>query len=125
MRKRRNIAMDAGTSRDELVAALDHEGNPLPNKVFRSEAHQHGIWHRAVSVFVLNQYGEILIERRSESKDLFPGFYDIVGGHLQPREEPVEAAAQEIYEELKLSVDRSRLEPLTRVDGLIEQIVLP
>jgi len=125
MRKRRDIEMDAGTTQDELLAALDHEGSLLPYPVFRSEAHRRGIWHRAVSVFVLNQYGEVLIERRAESKDLFPGFYDIVGGHLQPGQEPVDAAAQEIFEELKLSVDRPRLEPITPVDGLIEHVVLP
>src|SRR6266851_2364710 len=113
MRRRRDMAMDAGTARDELVAALDHDGKPLPSPVYRSDAHRLGIWHRAISVFVLNRYGEVLIERRSESKDLFPGFYDIVGGHLQPRQEPIEAAAQEIYEELGLRDTQTRLEQLT------------
>lgn len=112
-------------ARVELVAAIDQDGKPLQAQYSRTEAHRKGIWHRSVSIFVLNRYGEILIERRSDHKDLFPGFYDIVGGHLQPGQKPVDAARQEISEEIGLSVPSSRLEPLTQEDAVIEHVVLP
>lgn len=111
--------------RSELVAAIDHEGKPLESPVLRSDAHRHGIWHRSVSVFVLNQYGELLIERRSETKDLFPGYYDILGGHVQPGQAPLDTAVQEIGEELSISVRPSRLERLSPEDGVLERVVLP
>lgn len=112
-------------TRSELVAALDAYGNPLPYSVRRSDAHRLGIWHRSISVFAINRYGEILIERRSESKDLFPGYYDIPGGHLQPGQHPAESAARETKEELSIDAPASRFEPLTPEDGLIERVVLP
>lgn len=93
--------------------------------MLRSEAHRAGIWHRAVSVFVLNQFGEVLLERRSEHKDLFPGYYDIVGGHLQPGKRPEQAACREILEELQLTIPATRLEPVSSEDGVIERVVLP
>lgn len=114
----------ADTTGREFVAALDSSGQPI-TPVSRADAHRHGVWHRSVSIFVLNQYGEVLIERRSEHKDLFPGFYDIVGGHLQPGQKPVEAARQETYEELGLKVPSQRLERLVPDDAVIERVVLP
>src|SRR5690349_15520770 len=105
-------------SQGECIAALDAAGKPLATRVTRADAHRLGIWHRCVSVFVVNRYGEILIERRSHTKDLFPGFYDIVGGHLQFEEEPHDAACQEIFEELGLCVTPPRLEQLAPADGV-------
>lgn len=113
------------TGANELVAALDPEGKPLKSRVTRAEAHRRGIWHRTVSVFVLNRRGEVLIERRSDFKDLFPGVYDIVGGHLAPGQEPLEGGRQEIKEELSLCVPPRRLERLSAEDGVIEHVVLP
>ncbi|MCP4581760.1 MAG: NUDIX domain-containing protein [candidate division Zixibacteria bacterium] len=112
-------------TQDELVDALDSDGKPLPHPVSRSYAHRHGIWHRSISVFVLNRYGEALIERRSKNKDLFPGFYDIVGGHVHPEQTPLETACREVYEELNLKVSRKRFELLAPVDSVIERVVLP
>ena len=56
--------------RDEYISATDRDGKPLDEPVLRSEAHRQGIWHRSVSIFVLNRLGEILMECRSDHKDL-------------------------------------------------------
>jgi 2-phospho-L-lactate transferase/gluconeogenesis factor (CofD/UPF0052 family)/8-oxo-dGTP pyrophosphatase MutT (NUDIX family)/methylmalonyl-CoA mutase cobalamin-binding subunit len=117
--------MPKETGSEELVSALDPEGRPLKAGVTRAEAHRRGIWHQTVSVFVLNDHGEVLIERRSDFKDLFPGYYDIVGGHLGPGQKPVEGARQEIKEELSLDVPPERLEVLSGENEVIERVVLP
>jgi 8-oxo-dGTP pyrophosphatase MutT (NUDIX family)/2-phospho-L-lactate transferase/gluconeogenesis factor (CofD/UPF0052 family) len=110
---------------DELIEALDIAGNTLPEAVSRAEAHRRGVWHRAVSIFVLNPRGEILIEQRSQHKDLFPGLYDIPGGHVKPGQRPAEAALEELREEVDLTVEPSRLDPLSDEDAVIERVVLP
>src|SRR6266850_1245788 len=117
--------MPTETGRDELVSALDSEGRQLRTDVTRAEAHRRGIWHQTVSVFVLNDHGEVLVERRSDFKDLFPGFYDIVGGHLSPGEKPPERARQEIKKELSRCVQPRRLEKLSAENEIIERVVLP
>ena len=118
------MSLEGGTSGEELVAATDAFGNPWLEQVSRSKAHRQGVWHRSVSVFVLNRLGEVLVEKRSENKDLFPGFYDIVGGHLHPGELPSDAACQEISEELGLSIASSRLEALAPEDSVVERVFL-
>ncbi|MEN3331117.1 MAG: hypothetical protein V7641_482 [Blastocatellia bacterium] len=110
---------------DEFIEALDSDGNILPELVSRKEAHRRGIWHRTVSVIVLNSFGEILLEKRSPHKDLFPGLFDIPGGHLKPRQQPTEAACEELREEIGLHREANDLEPLSEEGAIIERVVLP
>jgi 2-phospho-L-lactate transferase/gluconeogenesis factor (CofD/UPF0052 family)/8-oxo-dGTP pyrophosphatase MutT (NUDIX family) len=110
---------------EELIEALDQDGNILPEVVSRKEAHRRGIWHRTVSIVVLNSLGEILLEKRSLHKDLFPGLYDIPGGHLKPGQNPAQAACDELREEAGLIRDANSLEPITDEDAIIERVVLP
>ncbi|MDB4433411.1 2-phospho-L-lactate transferase CofD family protein, partial [bacterium] len=74
---------------------------------------------------MLNTHGEVLLERRSQHKDLFPGLYDIPGGHVKPGSSPAEAAVEELREELSLEIDPERLSQLSDEDGLIERVVMP
>ncbi|HYU34486.1 MAG TPA: 2-phospho-L-lactate transferase CofD family protein [Thermoanaerobaculia bacterium] len=110
---------------DELLAALDSSGKILPEPVSRQEAHRRGIWHRSVAIFVLSSQGEILLEKRSLHKDLFPGFFDIPGGHVRSGQAPAETAREELREELGLVVEPSRLQPLSEEDAILERVVLP
>src|ERR1017187_8101727 len=110
---------------DELLTALDHEGKILAEGVLRSEAHRRGVWHRSIGVIVLNANGEVLLEKRSLHKDVFPGFYDIPGGHVKFGAGALRTALEEIREELSLALPPNRLAPLCDEDGLKERIVLP
>jgi 2-phospho-L-lactate transferase/gluconeogenesis factor (CofD/UPF0052 family)/8-oxo-dGTP pyrophosphatase MutT (NUDIX family) len=111
--------------KNELLSGITSDGILLDTPIKRSDAHRSGIWHRAVSIIVLNSHGEIIIEQRSAHKDLYPGYYDIVGGHIQFNQSPIEAAICEIKEELSLKADKKRLEALCKDDELIEHVVLP
>jgi 2-phospho-L-lactate transferase/gluconeogenesis factor (CofD/UPF0052 family)/8-oxo-dGTP pyrophosphatase MutT (NUDIX family) len=109
---------------DEQLAALDEQGNLLEHGVLRSRAHREGLWHRTVSIFVLNPYGEILLEKRSRHQDLFPGFYDIPGGHVQFGCSPAATAEEELREELRVALT-AKPTALCREDGIEERVVLP
>ncbi|MHB1397398.1 MAG: NUDIX hydrolase [Trichloromonadaceae bacterium] len=59
--------------------------------------------HRVAHVLVVNDRGEILLQKRSQSKDIQPGKWDTsVGGHLDPGEDYLVAATREMAEELGL-----------------------
>src|SRR6187200_262654 len=76
----------------------------------RSEAHTRKWLHRAVQVFVFNGRGELLIHRRSATKDEFPlRLNTSASGHLHAGEEYPAAAERELMEELSLA---GELEPL-------------
>lgn len=49
----------------------------------REECHKTGLWHKAVAVFILsNNNNMILLQQRSNTKKLYPNFWDITGGHV-------------------------------------------
>jgi len=71
----------------------------------RSECHGNpALVHRVAHVLVFNRYGELLLQKRSENKDIQPGKWDTsVGGHLDPGEDYRQAAVREMHEELGLT----------------------
>ena len=59
--------------------------------------------HRSVCVIVTNAKNQILLQKRSQSKDTFPGFWTLsVTGHVSPNETYLRAAKRELFEELKI-----------------------
>lgn len=57
--------------------------------------------HRVVGVVITNSKGEILLQKRSQTKDFYPGFYTLAAtGHLTKGENYRQAAQREIEEEL-------------------------
>ena len=99
-----------GTPGDELVEVLDDEGNVV-DVVTRREIRDRHLLHRVSSVLVRNRAGEVYLHRRSETKDIYPGAYDVwAGGVLSPGETPEEGALRELEEEL--GVTGVQLRPL-------------
>lgn len=64
------------------IFPIVNEKDLVVGKISRKEAHNDpNIIHRAAGVFVFNSKGKLLIQKRSETKDTFPGCWDIsVGG---------------------------------------------
>lgn len=59
--------------------------------------------HRVVHVLVFNPDGELLLQKRSPTKDIQPGKWDTsVGGHLERGESYLSAAHREMAEEIGL-----------------------
>lgn len=87
---------------DEPVEHVSREGSVL-GTVTRAEMRAGRLRHRSVFVAVLDSAGRLLVHRRSESKDIWPGWWDVsVGGVLAPGEEWSEGAERELAEELGL-----------------------
>lgn len=63
--------------------------------------HQSGNLHRAFSVFVLNEAGEILLQKRAEGKYHSPGLWtNSCCSHPRPNESVLEAGERRLTEEL-------------------------
>jgi len=88
-------------SNKELLEVFDAEGH-LVGLFPRNECHKNKeLAHRAVHILVFNSKGDILLQKRSAKKDLYPLMWDTsVGGHLSPKESYLDAAARECEEEL-------------------------
>ncbi|GAB4433362.1 MAG: hypothetical protein OHK0040_03910 [bacterium] len=88
-------------SKMELLEAFDKDGNFI-GLFPRSECHKdRNLAHKAVHILVFNSLGELVLQKRSAKKDLYPLMWDTsVGGHLDPKESYFEAAIRECEEEL-------------------------
>lgn len=98
------------TDPDEPFEIFTPAGKPL-GIAARGRVHREGLWHRSAHVFLYNTRGQLLLQQRSASKDLYAGAWDYsVGEHLQPGEHYLQAALRGLAEEL--SVNLTTLTPL-------------
>ena len=74
----------------------------------RQLVHRDGDWHRAINVWMYTSRGELLLQRRAEGKDTFPGRWDVsVAGHITSGDSVLETALKEVEEELGISISSS------------------
>jgi 8-oxo-dGTP pyrophosphatase MutT (NUDIX family) len=84
---------------DELVEHVDEAGNVLA-VVTRAEMRASRLRHRTVCLIVVHA-GRLLVHRRADHKDIWPGYWDIAaGGVVGAGESWDDAARRELLEEL-------------------------
>ena len=92
---------------DEMLQLVDLDGNPAgqaPRSVCHSDK---SLIQMVVHIEIFNEKGEIFLQKRSETKDLYPGLWDTaVGGHVSAGEKPEEAVIREAEEELGIKPDK-------------------
>lgn len=81
----------------DVVDESDHVVATVPRSVMRRE----NLRHRSVGILVRDSDGQVLIHRRSELKDVWPGQWDLaVGGVVASGEDYATAARRELAEEV-------------------------
>jgi len=84
----------------ELVDVVDDDDHVIAT-VTRAEMRAGRLQHRAVSIAVLGTDGRLLVHRRADTKDVWPGMWDIAaGGVVAAGEDYDTAARRELAEEL-------------------------
>jgi isopentenyldiphosphate isomerase len=105
------------TSGEELVDLIDEQGRTI-GVVSRGQMRQERLPHRCVYLLVQNQRGELFIHRRTTTKDVYPGYWDVtVGGVLAAGESFDEGARREGLEELGVEVMPQLLFPFRYADA--------
>lgn len=91
---------------DELIDIFDKDNNSTGCQKMKSEAHRLGLWHRTAHVWIYNDHGELLLQKRASNKALWPDVWDIsAAGHIGAGETEIIGALREIKEELGLTVE--------------------
>lgn len=84
----------------EMVQIVDRDNcevEALPRHLMRSR----GQIHRACYILVLNARREIFVQKRTMTKDIYPGFWDVAaGGVVLAGESYEDSAVRELAEEL-------------------------
>jgi isopentenyl-diphosphate delta-isomerase len=84
----------------ENLILVDEFDNEVGSKE-KLEVHQLGLLHRAFSVFVFNDKGEILLQKRNSSKYHSGGLWtNTCCGHPRPKELVADAAKRRLFEEM-------------------------
>jgi 8-oxo-dGTP pyrophosphatase MutT (NUDIX family) len=94
-------------SADELVDLVDEDDNVV-EVVTRAEMRARGerARHRACYVAVLTSTDELVVHRRAEWKDVYPGWWDVCfGGVLGAGEAWPDAARRELLEEAGIEAE--------------------
>lgn len=81
----------------DVVSEVDE----VIGKETRKKVHEIGLWHRGVHVFLFNESGEMLIQKRSADRSSNPSKLDCsVSEHVQAGENYWDAATRGLKEEL-------------------------
>jgi isopentenyldiphosphate isomerase len=88
------------------VFDLVDEHDRVIGQARRGEVHGNpALMHRSVQVLVFDGAGRVLLQRRSRTKDLFPGYFCAsASGHVAAGETYAHTAAREVVEELGVSL---------------------
>ena len=88
------------TAADELVDVVDALDRVV-RQATRAEMRRDNLLHRAVYIIVRDSAGRLFIHRRTDSKDVYPGYWDVtVGGVVAAGEDYATAARRELAEEI-------------------------
>jgi isopentenyldiphosphate isomerase len=88
---------------DERVIIVD-EHNRVLGGAARARMRAENLRYRATYILVFNRAGDLYVQKRTMTKDMFPGYYDAAaGGVLMEGESYQESAAREVAEELGLN----------------------
>ena len=100
---------------NERLEVVNEKGGII-SKATRNEVHNKGLLHREIHVWIYNKRGEIVLQKRSENQETFPGMWDAsVGGHVDLGEKPLEAAIRELKEETGLLAGSDNLELILKI----------
>ncbi|MBR3278791.1 MAG: NUDIX domain-containing protein [Lachnospiraceae bacterium] len=102
------------SGKGELWDLYDRDGNRTGETFVRGFGNfqniPEGRYHLVVDLLVLHEDGTYLLTKRSDEKDVYPGFWEAsAGGSALSGEEPRQAALRELSEETGLTPDSLEL----------------
>jgi len=101
--------METTDPQGEQLTQVD-QNNRIIGPIARKEAHDKDVYYRTIYVLIMNDKNQVLCQRRSPTKDLFPNCWDLsVGGHVNYGKSYVETAVREIGEEMGIEVKEEEL----------------
>lgn len=116
------VKAEACENQPEIWDLYDRNGNRTGETFVRKPGNYKDIpdgrYHLGVDILALHEDGTYLLTKRSDDKDVYPGFWEAsAGGAAKSGEEPLEAATRELLEETGLTADSMELVNVLFKDG--------
>ncbi len=119
-----NISSLLTTDNQQEMFDIVDKNNKVIGKATRKEAHTKGLLHRAVHILIVNSKGQMLLQKRSMTKDLYKGYWiDATAGHVDSGESYESTARRELKEELGISTKLETLFDCKKYTGNDNEII--
>ncbi len=99
----------------ELLEVLNENGEPTGEILDKNKIHKEGKYHKEVALILLNDRGEILLQKRSSTKEIEPDKWAWHGGHVIAGETDIEAIIRETKEELGITLNKNQINLLIKL----------
>ena len=96
----------------ELLDVVNEKNELLGIVEERKIVHEKLLWHRLVSCWIMNENGEILLQKRSSMKKRNPNRWARIGGHVNAGESVENAIIREVKEEIGIDILKEKLKLL-------------
>ena len=96
----------------ELLDIVDENGIPTGEVMEREKVHDLNLLHWEVAVYIINNKGQTLLQKRSPLKRFDPNKWGLCAGHVESGETLDEAVLREASEELGLKLNINDLNVL-------------
>ena len=95
----------------ELIEIVDENEDFTGQIMDKEEAHDKNLLHNEVGIFIINDDGKVLLQKRSANKRFSPNKWGLCAGHVDAYESLETAALREIKEEVGLDLSLKELIP--------------
>jgi isopentenyl-diphosphate delta-isomerase len=93
----------------QQVILVDEQDTPI-GVMEKMEAHRKGVLHRAFSIFIFNDKGEMLLQQRADAKYHSGGLWtNACCSHPNPGEDIMQAAHRRLKEEMGFDTELTKL----------------
>ena len=100
----------------EYLDVYDEQGNYI-GKEDRKIVHRDALWHKTVHCWLYSKDGSIYFQRRKDEGTL----YTTASGHIKAGETVKEGFGREIKEEIGISIDYEKAEPVSVVKFIMDR----
>ena len=96
----------------ELIEVVNEDGLFTGDVFDRKVIYDNNLLHNKVNVFIINNKGELLLEKRSLNKRFKPGKWAVCSAHVKTGESLEDAAVRRVNEEIGVTI---KVDELVRI----------
>lgn len=96
-----------------LLKVLDENGNITDIEATKKEVHEKHLWHQEVAIFIINEEGKILLQKRSSNVHYNNGKWGMIANHVGINQTLVDALLQKAIEEIGYEINPNDIRYLT------------
>lgn len=96
-----------------LLKVLDENGNITDIEATKKEVHEKHLWHQEVAIFIINDEGKILLQKRSNNVHYNNGKWGMIANHVGSNQSLIDALLQKAIEEIGYKINPNDIRYLT------------